>query len=81
MADLQSLKIVMAYFQLTFFHNKGWVRILLPKQQSLSSLKRPARRYCGMTCSPVMGRKVEDILQILGGGLIPYIRLYRVFLS
>jgi hypothetical protein len=28
-------------------------------------------RKIAMTCSPVMDRKVGDILQILGGGLIP----------
>jgi hypothetical protein len=35
------------------------------------TLERSARCYRAMTCSPVMGRKVGDILQILGGGLIP----------
>jgi hypothetical protein len=42
-------------------------------------LERSTQRYHAMTCSLVMGRKVGDILQILGGGLIP--KDFRVFLS
>jgi hypothetical protein len=42
-----------------------------PTQENSKTLERSARCYRAMTCSPVMGRKVGDILQILGGGLIP----------
>jgi hypothetical protein len=45
--------------------------LIYPMSYIRKLLERPARCYRAMTCSPAMGSKVGDILQILGGGLIP----------
>jgi hypothetical protein len=50
---------------------KALVSILGCHHRNRQELERSARCYRAMTCSLVMGRKVRDILQILGGGLIP----------
>jgi hypothetical protein len=50
---------------------RGECKKLIKLFISVNVLERPVWRYRAMTCSLVIGSKVGDILQILGGRLIP----------